>query len=236
MPQKVSKSGGANKSRTSAEKSTEMRRVNFTTPTAMVTLVVGSSDNPVKFTLHKDFACHYSPVFHAAFNGNFIEGQTQTYHLEDAQDKVVTLLVQWIYTRRIVTTDNYTDYENLITLWILADKLCMPALQNAIIDRLFKTKPKPDCRMAIIGSLEKIYNETAGGCQLQKFAVDVCATYLKPDDIRETLQLFPAEFLIDYASRFYRPHILVPWEFDASDYHVSTEDKSKSSSAKRTVE
>ena len=193
----------------------------------MVTLVVGGSDNPVKFTLHKDFACHYSPVFHAAFNSNFIEGQTQTYHLEDAQDKVVTLLVKWIYTRRIATTDNDTDYGNLITLWILADKLCIPALQNAIIDQLFKIMPKPGCRITIIGSLEKIYNETAGGCQLQKFAVEVCAIHLKPDDVRETPQLFPTEFLIDYASRFHRHFTpsLAQQKFDASTYHVSTEDK-----------
>jgi hypothetical protein len=40
----------------------------------MVTLLVGIGENPVRFVIHKEFACHYSPVFKAAFNSNFIEG------------------------------------------------------------------------------------------------------------------------------------------------------------------
>ena len=38
----------------------------FSSPKVMVTILVGKGDEPAKFMVHKDFACHYSPVFKAA--------------------------------------------------------------------------------------------------------------------------------------------------------------------------
>lgn len=54
-----------------------------------------------EFTVHKEFACHYSPVLKATFNSNFIEGQTQTYNLDDIEVEVVRLLVHWLYTQSV---------------------------------------------------------------------------------------------------------------------------------------
>ncbi|KAH8770264.1 hypothetical protein BGZ57DRAFT_929280 [Hyaloscypha finlandica] len=38
---------------------------------AVATLLIGSGDNPQKFTLHKDYICYYSAILNAAFNGKF---------------------------------------------------------------------------------------------------------------------------------------------------------------------
>jgi hypothetical protein len=48
-----------------------------------------------------EFACHYSPVLNAAFNSSFLEGQTQTYRLEDIGLSAFRLLVQWLYSQNI---------------------------------------------------------------------------------------------------------------------------------------
>lgn len=48
-----------------------------------------------------EFACHYSPVLKAAFNSSFLEGQTQTYRLEDISPSAFRLLVQWLYGQNI---------------------------------------------------------------------------------------------------------------------------------------
>lgn len=66
----------------------------------MVILQVGEGDKATKFMMHNEFACYYSSVFKAAFNSKFMEGQTQIYHLLDAYEKIVCLLIQWIYTQR----------------------------------------------------------------------------------------------------------------------------------------
>jgi hypothetical protein len=52
-------------------------------PEAIVTFLIGPGDSPKKFIVHKEHACHHSPILNAAFNGNFVEGQTQTYRIED---------------------------------------------------------------------------------------------------------------------------------------------------------
>jgi hypothetical protein len=195
----------------------------------MVTLITGSSDNSTKYRVHKEFACHSSPVFRAAFNSNFIEGQTQTYRLEDTRERTVSLLVQWIYNNDTYVTDDDVGYVDLVALWILADKLCMPQLQNKVIDKLSKRTPKSGSQRAMIASLEMIYNQTESKSQLQKFAVEICALHVTPDDIRETPELFPVEFLVDYADRLYRHFhtALAKRAFKASAYHVSVGKKSK---------
>ncbi len=46
----------------------------------MVTVEIKSSEGGSgKYTMHKAFAWHYSPMFEKAFNRPFVEGQTQRY-------------------------------------------------------------------------------------------------------------------------------------------------------------
>lgn len=39
--------------------------------------------------------------FKAAFNSQFEEGQTQTYHLEDTTENAIRLLINWVYTQNL---------------------------------------------------------------------------------------------------------------------------------------
>ncbi|KAE9381285.1 hypothetical protein N431DRAFT_301748, partial [Stipitochalara longipes BDJ] len=114
-------------------------------PTQMVTLWAGHRDDAKRFVMHKDFACHYCPVFKAAFNGKFLEGQSQEYRLSEDKEEVVRFLVEWLYTQDINTrrrqeigsVDEDADEDlTLVKLWILADELLLPRLQNAVLYKL----------------------------------------------------------------------------------------------------
>jgi hypothetical protein len=87
----------------------------------------------------------------AAFNSNFVEGKTQSYQLKDTTEAAFRLLVQWLYSQKLVIlqlTPNdsllegdthlsqMAEDESLVELWVLADKLKIPKLQNAAIDSM----------------------------------------------------------------------------------------------------
>jgi hypothetical protein len=128
-------------------------------PGALVTFLIGKeSDPPKKNFVHKEFACHASPIFEAAFNSNFIEGQTQIYKLGDTTPRAFQLLTQWMYFQtcnisqlgngtgrqgpdlsypKQKTSEDLEEDKALFELWVLADKLRMPRLQNLALDMIF---------------------------------------------------------------------------------------------------
>ncbi|CZR51140.1 uncharacterized protein PAC_01015 [Phialocephala subalpina] len=119
----------------------------FSAPNTFVKLIVKEDGLQQTFTVHKEHACFHSPVLRAAFTGNFLEGYIQQYRFDDETTfHPVKLLVQWIYKEslELTQTDNADDTVRpikwqeedmaLAQLWILADKLCMPKLQNKVID------------------------------------------------------------------------------------------------------
>lgn len=61
----------------------------------MVTIYAGPDPDATPFVMHKDFTCHFSPVLKAGFNSGFIEGQKQEYRVDEDDEQVVRLLVEW---------------------------------------------------------------------------------------------------------------------------------------------
>ncbi|KAN0116937.1 hypothetical protein V8E51_002914 [Hyaloscypha variabilis] len=78
-----------------------------------VTLMLNANNTaivvPEKVVLHKDFLCHYSPFFNAAFNGTFKE--------EHLGPKSLVLLAR---------------------VWILAERFLLPKLQNMAMDEIYE--------------------------------------------------------------------------------------------------
>jgi hypothetical protein len=87
----------------------------------------------------------------AAFNSNFVEGKTQTYRIEDTTEEAFRLVVQWLYSQKLVLLQHTPNHplledvthlsgmaedESLVELWVLAAKLKTPKLQNAAIDSM----------------------------------------------------------------------------------------------------
>ncbi|PMD52237.1 uncharacterized protein K444DRAFT_709284 [Hyaloscypha bicolor E] len=145
-------------------------------PFALVTLYAGNEENAKPFKLHTDFACHYSPVFKAAFNSGFTEGQYQEYRLDVEEEEVVRLLVEWFYTQALNTRqpeekldDAATMEEDLILakLCVLADKLLLPQMQNQVLDRVQEIRNAAgriptEC-------LHYVYNNTPPGSPLRRW-------------------------------------------------------------------
>jgi len=68
-----------------------------------VTLMLNANNTaivvPEKVVLHKDFLCHYSPFFNAAFNGTFKEGLTQEMTLQ-ADTTAFGIVAAWFYSQK----------------------------------------------------------------------------------------------------------------------------------------
>ncbi|KAH9215304.1 hypothetical protein DL95DRAFT_249351, partial [Leptodontidium sp. 2 PMI_412] len=117
------------------------------------------------FVVHKDFACHYSPVLEAAFNGNFIEGQTQEYKFYDTGEEATRLLVHWLYTQKLDTI-----VLTLIELWVLCERLIIPRLQNAIIHEIQCVTEHTNT--IPVSCFKYIYENTASNNPLRRIYVD----------------------------------------------------------------
>jgi hypothetical protein len=165
-----------------------------------VIFIIGEDNKEI--LVHKSFACHYTPTFKAAFtNPAWKEYATQTYELKDITPGTFSLLVQWLYTQKL-------DYDNgsngvtgpdLVRLWVLADRLLLPRLQNAamnLVEVILMTKniiPIP------LHMLSYIYKNTLDDIPLRRFFVDVCASNLRDSHFLEKSNEFPHRMLIDLA-------------------------------------
>ncbi|KAH6671105.1 hypothetical protein B0J14DRAFT_515200, partial [Halenospora varia] len=190
----------------------------FVHPTEMVTFIVGEDDNVQKFSVHKEFACRNSPVLDRAFNSEFIEGQTQTYTLEDNTPAAFRFFVQFLYQEKMTLDYHNEDpsddldhgrygdeyflkclkqEQDLVQLWILAEKFLIPKLQDQILDHLYRLRlacgpvTRPICNY--------VYSNTEPGSQLKKFVVDSWAWHLSAQILKQVGDQLPREMLLDLA-------------------------------------
>lgn len=143
----------------------------------------------------------------AAFTGNFEEGHTRSMTLEDVEDATFESFVTWVYTQAIpfVTgIDGITDYEsdniNLIRLWILADRLLIPQLQNSAIFRLEESRRRYKHKLLFPLEIAKeVYEQTETTSPLRRYLVDLCAAKFNHKVYANVnnRKLFPQEMLLD---------------------------------------
>ncbi|KAF8848134.1 hypothetical protein BDZ45DRAFT_539644, partial [Acephala macrosclerotiorum] len=166
----------------------------------IVTLFAAEDESAKPLKIHKDVACHYSPVFKAAFNSKFTEGETQTYKLEDVGQRTVRLLIHWMYHQELdigkITSQmkSLTD-KMLVELWVLADKLLIPPLQNTIIHELERQRNR--FRATSTSCINYVYEKTAPGSPLRRLFVSWCAWNMARSRFEERPEHFPKEMLLD---------------------------------------
>ncbi|TVY34944.1 hypothetical protein LSUB1_G007432 [Lachnellula subtilissima] len=177
----------------------------------VVTILAGSGEKEEKFIVHKQFACHYSPLFKAAFESGFIEGQTQTYKLDDVEPKFVQVLLHWLYTQKLdievameQDSQHFLHLEEpfilAVSLWALADKLLLPGLQNEVVDWINHV-----CReegYAPTHCLKQFYDCTGAGSLLRKLFISQTAHYMPSNWYTTEAKHFPQDFLVDLAEYF----------------------------------
>ncbi|TVY73307.1 hypothetical protein LSUE1_G005520 [Lachnellula suecica] len=176
------------------------------TPDELVTLKVGP--NAKSFVVHKQFACDASPVLKAAFTGEFEEGLTQTYALEETTKEVGRLLACWLYTRKVdskqIEDPSLKEEEDiiLVELWVLADELLISDLQNDVIRQLYdNANSDGQGRPIATNCLKYAYQATAKDSKLRHFLVDLVASLMWSDSFSSCAEDFPRQFLLEYAFR-----------------------------------
>jgi hypothetical protein len=183
------------------------------------------------YYIHKEVVYAHSPVLKAAFESNFIEGQTKTYRLEDTSEGAFRFLIQWFYSKKMnfATHDEFddsrysafpklprsggqpeTDHDHytlcheqqlfLVELWILADKLLISELQNAVVDQLDRIN-----RMCAsewpFPHLHYVYENTSQDSLLRRLLVYQGACSIDNEHFSSCAESFPLQFISDVAMK-----------------------------------
>ncbi|TVY50526.1 hypothetical protein LCER1_G005359 [Lachnellula cervina] len=174
--------------RSSSTRKSKNKEPGFWKPQELITLKVhGTSE---AFAVHKEFACHHSPVLNAAFNGPFVEGRTQIYELEDTTCRAVRLLVYWLYTQTVdLTLPSYDENalkiqaSSFAELWVLADFLLIPRLQNAVLSAITSVRRSHHCLH--MGSWAYVCAHTAPDSAIRRLLAHQVAFYLDAEVFEE---------------------------------------------------
>jgi hypothetical protein len=185
----------------------------------MVTFIIGSEERET-FFVDKELVCHYSPILDKAFNSESKAGQTQIYEIEDTTPDVFRILIQWLYIQKVgcmnhvaffstIKTSAEVDEHledcvpqtaSLLQLWILAEFLLLPQLQNEIMNALHSISQW--CLTPFSANLNYIYDKTAAGSPLRRFVANMLAWSTPYEDYNKFSILYPKEFFVDLASLF----------------------------------
>lgn len=128
----------------------------------------------ITYCIYKELACCFSPILNAAFSGGFIEGQPQTTTINDFLFPEVFGIVQGSLYKQTLTraTGEKPHTDELYQLWILADQLLMPRLQDQAMAELVRNHEK---RCTPLDGVTWIYKNTAQDSPLRRFLSDQCA-------------------------------------------------------------
>ncbi|KAL8655441.1 MAG: hypothetical protein Q9210_000876 [Variospora velana] len=151
----------------------------------IVVLTVGAKRT--RFDVHKRQLCEASPFFEVAFTGSFRE-QAGSMELLEENDAVFENFIQWVYQRKlnfIWPEDKKVSmelYQNLVSLYILADKYNIDLLMDQIMHTLFDAvkhhtqQPTRCLRCPPLTVVECVYVHSAQGSKLRLF-VTACYTW-----------------------------------------------------------
>ena len=149
------------------------------------------------FMAHKDLICSKSPFFSAACNGNFIEGKEGLVRLPEDQPPIFDLFLQWLYTGDVPVTssDAYLDWSESAALYVLAEKLQISELKNAVIDQwICKNKATDEYPIGIVAY---VYTNTLDSSPLRRLVVEMVACVITSEPLLlRNNELLP-EFLLD---------------------------------------
>lgn len=139
------------------------------------------------------------------------------------------VLVQWLYTQKLdIRVDKEVDTERLthleeplslaVSVWALADKLLLPALQNEAVDWIERVCNEAEiCPNICVG---RVYECTGAGSLLRQFFVSHTAHYMPSHFYKEDSKDYPKEFLVDLAAYFGDNFVARKARESKEDFHV----------------
>lgn len=158
-----------------------------------------------EYRVYKEFACYYSSMLDAAFNGPFAEGKSGVLTIDDFEYPAVFGTIQsWMYTQKLENPFSITacTMEVYSIIWILADRLLMPKLQNAVAAAMVDLRRGP--QLTLQNTVDWIYKNTTPASKLRKLVVDLCAFQMEEKlwTAAGAQQRVPGQFLVDVALAF----------------------------------
>jgi len=174
------------------------------------------------FTIHKDFLCHYSSFFNAAFNGSFNESMTKIMDFETPSCDSFGLFVDWIYSQKLGDGEGELPCaKELVNLWVLADSILVPALQNKAMEAINEHATKHADLPS--GFFVHLYQTTTEESKLRALFIDMFVAF--PNSITNPHEL-PYEMLVDIVKATAETHTRQPTRFSKdkmSKYFVDEE-------------
>jgi hypothetical protein len=137
----------------------------------MVMITVGKPPNPQQiYTIHKEVICNASPFFEKALKEKclFVDNKTLEIKIDFTNPTIFGLFQKWVYYSKITDANNKLPaVSQIVSLWILADRLQAPALQNLTIQALFG---KMFCDVP--QGFKLLYQNTGPGSPLRRLFID----------------------------------------------------------------
>ena len=144
----------------------------------------------VSFGVHKRLICQVSSFFKAALTGKFKEANEGTVVLQDEKVKVFKVFNGWLYTRAIVLEQlckGDTGWEALTDLYVFAEKMGIPSLQNAAIDVIIATT-KTKKLIPGMDQIAHAWENTSENSGFRRLLVDYYAHWLDYEDMKSRLE------------------------------------------------
>jgi len=148
-----------------------------------------------------------------------LKAQTRTYRLEDTSPDAFRLLVRWLYTAQFeaprdpdLKNFSEADEQNLaiVHLWILADKLLIPHLQNQVMRVFSKLVSQGldeyDGQYFSTNWIPMAYERTPPDSPLRHLAVDLCLFEVWTSWRNSNQDHFPREILLDFSGAIELDH------------------------------
>ncbi|KAF8852844.1 hypothetical protein BDZ45DRAFT_762914 [Acephala macrosclerotiorum] len=211
--------------------------LDFSTPQPFVTIKIGSSE---PFTIHKNIITHYSPFFSTAFNGQFLEGKTQSIKFEDGDIDLVTFgtFVNWLYTQRVQGPAGQPL--NLIQsahLYTLFERFLVIDMAENILRDIENLAPEEDWESRnTLRDFQKFAYGTNGDGKLKHIAVLKTMLAMKMNNEEELIEDMPAGMIKDFTKSLMIGCVsLKGWEKGEGFVGVENFKSPRTSSAKRAT-
>ncbi|EXJ90017.1 hypothetical protein A1O3_03085 [Capronia epimyces CBS 606.96] len=170
----------------------------------IISVFVGQ--NKLEYRLHEAILTTKSPFFEKCLCSGMKEQQEKKVYLPDVNPSEFDIMIMWMYTEKV----NPGRDNALITgVYLLADRFCMPDLQNGLVDAF-----RANYNTYLINpmTVKNIWRLTPEGCKLREAALDLMFNRLcqNPSQYRTasvgksatTPQKPESEFAIEFAIEF----------------------------------
>ncbi|TGO36602.1 hypothetical protein BHYA_0120g00270 [Botrytis hyacinthi] len=139
----------------------------------LVTIVVGKEKR--KFAVHKQLICESVAYFRGAFSAaGFKESQDCSMDMPEDEPGVFEYFLHWLYRGTVPEAKTLADFDQLLDVYIFAEKLCVNELASKAIDAIQAISKSddfdkfPDCTMK---HADTIWKSTSPTSPLRKWCI-----------------------------------------------------------------